>query len=264
MFTDTHAHLSLIGERNKQLQILLKQLKELKCPFLLDIGTEPGDLAEHKKNTMLENSPLDFIYYSCGLWPSTEVIKNRENNMKTLKKDLAENRVVALGECGIDRRETNKDNGGDILGERELFISQIQLAKKLSLPLIIHSRDGYEETLSCLEEENYHHGVIHCFSYGINEVKRFLELGWYISFAGTITFKKTEKLQEALAFVPEGRLLLETDAPYLAPVPFRGQINSPLLISETYKKAALIRNTTPEKLAAIVEKNSKKLFLSSF
>ena len=264
MFTDTHAHLSLIGERTNQLQTLLKQLKESKCPFLLDIGTEPGDLTEHKKNTLLDNKPLDFIYYACGLWPSAEVIKNRAENLKILEKDLKEKRVIALGECGIDRRETNSENGGDILGERELFIKQIELAKELNLPLIIHSRDGFKETLSCLEEVNYHHGIIHCFSYGIEEVKKFLELGCFISFAGTITFKKTEKLQEALAYVPDDRLLLETDAPYLAPVPYRGQTNTPLLISETYKKAAIIRNTTPEKLAAIVEKNSKNLFFSSF
>ena len=148
-------------------------------------------------------------------------------------------------------------------GERELFQMQIELAKKLNLPVIVHSRDAFEDTLDCIKNMRYDRGIIHCFSYGIDEARAFLDRGWYLAFGGAVTYTKKNKLyemEELLRFVPDDRLLLETDAPYLAPVPLRGETNTPLNIHYTYEFISAKRNITTQQLCRIVDKNCEKLF----
>ena len=142
---------------------------------------------------------------------------------------------------------------------------QLEFAKELKLPVIIHSRDAFEDTLDCLKNVGYHNGIVHCYSYGIEEAKKFLDLGWYIAFGGATTYTKKAKLDDMkalLQFVPEDRFLCETDAPYLAPVPFRGQSNNPVLVEEVYKFIAQLRGTTPEALSELVDENIDTLFFA--
>ncbi|MDD5790457.1 MAG: TatD family hydrolase [Spirochaetia bacterium] len=181
-------------------------------------------------------------------------------------------KILAIGECGLDHHWNPSGADGRcqedfdekiFKGEKELFMMQIELAEKTGLPLIVHSRDAFEDTLGCLDELDFHNGIIHCYSYGLSEAKEFLDRGWYLAFGGGTTYTKKAKMPqmaELLRYVPEDRILLETDAPYLAPVPFRGQTNSPVLVEHCYSFVASARNTTPQNLSETVDKNIKKLF----
>lgn len=181
-------------------------------------------------------------------------------------------KVVAIGECGLDhhwnvsgvdgRAESDFDDAM-FLGEREMFEAQLDMAKRMKLPVVVHSRDAFDGTLECIKNVGYDNGIIHCFSYGLDEAKAFLDRGWYLAFGGGVTYTKKSKMDammELLRFVPKDRLLLETDAPYLAPVPFRGTPNNPLLVEHSYKFIAEARGVSVEGLCEDVDKNIVRLF----
>lgn len=273
MFTDTHFHLMSIKNRGIDINSMLLQMAQQKFPFLLDIGTEVNDfLCRYKEfsQVLLDiaswgNTYHDYLrkitHFSCGLWPSTESINNRHEYIKIIEKTILENSstIIALGECGIDRHY-NLDN---IPQEIELFQLQLELAKKLNLSVIVHSREDFESTYESIKEVDYNKGVIHCYSYGIEEAKKFLDRGWYISFSGSCTYaKKTkmEQMQDLIRYIPQDMLLLETDAPYLAPVPLRGQTNTPLLIEHIYKFVSEILNIPIEILCDTIYKNAIKCY----
>ena len=190
---------------------------------------------------------------------------------------------AALGECGLDRfwngraaaeriaaagsaKAVSDDGPGttDIAGEEELFSMQLDLAKKYRLPVIVHSREAYDATFGCIKNGGWDTGVIHCYSYGIEEARAFLDRGWYISFPGNITWAKKEADKERIAailrYIPRDRILLETDAPYLAPAPHRGKTNTPLLVSNTYAHAASTLGMETAALADLVFLNARDLF----
>ncbi len=288
MFSDTHFHFHhLIEERALEGSEILQKLCERDTFFGLDIGTRADDLLSRQKiietQTLklpekLQNQTNDFIFYSAGIWPDVEEIKDRHNALKTLKTNVQEfcksssKKLVAIGECGIDHhwnpsgadgRDENDFNADVFKGEKELFCMQLEYAKSLNLPVIVHSRDAFEDSVNCIKESGYNNGIIHCFSYGIEEAKTFLDLGWYLAFGGATTYTKKSKMQamqELLRYIPDDRLLLETDSPYLAPVPFRGQTNTPVLIEHVYNFIAQARNTTAQDLSALVDTNIKTLF----
>lgn len=286
MFSDTHFHFRLLAEEwGVDGTDTLKVMAQRDCKFGLDIGTRaqdlPGRQAAVEKAVAgigdddLEKKAKDFIYYSAGIWPDVESIHDRENQMKLLREAIAADksgRIVAIGEGGLDhhwnpsgvdgRCESDFDEK-TYRGEQELFQMQLELARELDLPFLIHSRDAFAETLDCLKNVGYHRGIVHCYSYGIEEARQFLDLGWHIAFGGAVTYTKKSKMDamlELLRFVPEDRILCETDAPYLAPVPFRGKPNSPVLVEHVYKFIAEARGTTAEALSDLVDTNIKKLF----
>ena len=140
---------------------------------------------------------------------------------------------------------------------------QLNLAREMKLPSIIHSRDAFDDTLACIKRVGNHDGIIHCYSYGLEEAKKFLDLGWYISFSGSVTYTKKSKMEDMLAllrYVPEDRILCETDSPYLAPVPLRGQACSPVFVEHTYRFIADARGMTAEELSETVDRNIENLF----
>ncbi|MDY5831543.1 MAG: TatD family hydrolase, partial [Treponema sp.] len=216
--------------------------------------------------------------------PSAEEIKNRKENIDILNEQIKEGesssqndfpfntKIIALGECGLDHHwnpsgedhRNAEDFSTDMFrSEKELFEMQLLLAKDLSLPVIIHSRDAFKETLESVKKIDYHNGIIHCYSYGKTEAKEFLDYGWYISFSGSITYTKKRcmnEMEELIKSIPYDRILVETDSPYLAPVPFRGKVNSPSLIKNTYDFIAKIKGISSEELSALVDKNISKLF----
>lgn len=285
MFSDTHFHLSGLKENNIDLEAFFQNILKSDYKFLLDIGTQCDDyllrtnifkdcLSKIDNNYSKENLQKIF-FFACGIWPSVEAIKDRENQLKILKEQInnnKDNHLIAIGECGLDHHwnpsgidgRNQDDFSKDVyIGEQSLFEEQIELAKKLSLPLIVHSREAFTETYDCLKNVGYFNGIIHCYSYGIEDARKFLDLGYYIALGGGITYTKKSKQEDMnnlIKYIPFDRLLLETDAPYLAPVPYRGQINTPLLISEVYKVIASIRGITIEQLSAIVFNNVKALF----
>ena len=298
MFSDTHFHFEHTTDRNNGENPangteILEEMAKRDCFFGLDIGTESDDLLRRQacldnaiaqiKDTRLAEKARKFVYFSAAIWPSPEEIKNRHESMKILKQQIetAENsgdndtlnrKIIAIGECGLDHhwnpsgidgRCESDFNQKMYDAERELFEMQLEFAKEQNLPVIIHSRDAFEETLDCIKNIGYCNGIIHCYSYGAEEAKAFLENGWHISFSGSVTYTKKRKMpemEELLKLIPDDRILCETDSPYLAPVPFRGKTNTPLFIEHTYRFIAEARKTSPEKLSETVDSNIKKLF----
>ena len=294
MFSDTHFHFKMMTEeRGINGPETLASMATRNCFFGLDIGTKAGDLAGRQlavekciaaiSDSRLADKARSFMYFTAGIWPDVESIKDRENQMKILREsvlaaakdkdqDTLHRCVIAIGECGLDHHWNPSGADGRCeddfdeqlyRGERELFQSQIELARELALPVIVHSRDAYEDTLDCIKNCGYDKGIIHCYSYGIEEARSFLDRGWYIALGGGITYTKKSKLEameELIRFIPQDRLLTETDAPYLAPVPFRGQANTPVLVEHVFNYLAKVRELTVEDLNSFVDENIKRLF----
>ena len=282
MFSDTHFHFSMMMQEERS--SILTALEDRKCFFGLDIGTRCDDLAariEIVKNSDSGKKIKQFMYFSTGIWPAVEAIKDRENQIKELEKQILsvqeldaelKKKICAIGECGLDHHWNPSGTDGRcesdfdrevFLGEAEMFEMQLELAKKFNLPVIVHSRDAFEGTLECIKNVSYDNGIIHCYSYGLEEAKAFLDRGWYLAFGGGVTYtkkSKMEQMKELLCYVPKERLLLETDAPYLAPVPFRGKPSTPLLIDNTYNFIAQMRGTSAEELSDMVDENIRCLF----
>lgn len=294
MFSDTHFHFKMMTtERGVNGVEVLSTMAQRSCFFGLDIGTHCDDILERQacveraiagiSDSSLAAKARDFMYFSAGIWPDVDAIHDRENQMKKLREsiktaaaaqdqDTLHRKIVAVGECGIDhhwnpsgedgRCESDFDTA-TYTGERELFEAHLELARELKLPVIVHSRDGFEDTLDCLKNVSYDNGIIHCYSYGIEEARAFLDRGWYIAFGGAVTYNKKAKLEaikELLRFVPEDRFLCETDAPYLAPVPLRGTVNTPVNIEHVYNFIAEVRGLSPEALSNLVDENIRQLF----
>ena len=283
MFSDTHFHFKMMtDERGVDGVEVLTQLARRDCFFGLDIGTKAGDLEGRRQavekciaglaDPQLEQKARSFMYYSAGIWPDVDSIKDRENQMQILRSSIIPGSIIAVGECGLDHHwnpsgedgRSEEDFDEQIYqGERELFEAQIELARELKLPVIVHSRDAFEDTLACIKNIGYDNGIIHCYSYGIEEARAFLDRGWYIALGGGITYTKKSKLeqmQELIRFIPSDRLLTETDAPYLAPVPFRGQPNSPVLVEHVFSFIAQTLGITVDALNELVDKNISTLF----
>ena len=265
MFYDTHAHLSGLKERGLDPHQIVNDLFAGGMSGIIDISLEPGDLFARVK----EFAGYPKIHFASGLWPWGPSIDGRETRVKELeeailnvKKSEHGSALCALGELGLDHNWNGegKDGSADLHGERELMEMQLALAEKIKLPVIIHSRDAAKETAETLQHFPNVRGVVHCFSYDSIWAKVFLDMGYYISFAGNLSYKNARDIQDACAAVPGDRLLLETDCPYLAPVPYRGKPSHPGMVEEVYKKAAELRWTSAEKLAGQVKENVQALF----
>ena len=261
---------------------VLTTMAQRNCFFGLDIGTRAGDLKGRQlavekciagiTDSTLADKARSFMYFSAGIWPDVDSIKDRDNQMKLLRDSITPDSIIAIGECGLDHHWNPSGEDGRseedfdeqvYRGERELFEAHIELARELKLPVIVHSRDAFQDTLDCIKNIGYHNGIIHCYSYGIEEARAFLDLGWYIALGGGITYTKKskfEQMQELIRFIPSDSLLTETDAPYLAPVPFRGQANSPVLVEHVFNYIAQARGITVDDLNATVDSNIKSLF----
>lgn len=295
MFSDTHFHLHHLWERGVDMTPVFCSLAERNTFFALDIGTHCDDLPVHgaKARELVDALPECYrdtvntlLHFSAGIWPAAEAIRDRYDQVALLERHIADARscenfygfgtgaskVIAIGECGLDHH-WNKDGADSreeevfttqlVKGEEEMFEMQLELGKKFSLPVIVHSRDAFLGTLGCIKNVDYHRGIIHCYSYGIEEARAFLDLGWYISFSGSVTYTKKSKLDEAkklLNYVPRDRMLLETDSPYLCPVPYRGRINTPVMVEYVYSFVAGLLEITPESLSVLVDANIHELF----
>jgi TatD DNase family protein len=273
---DTHAHLSMLAQRGIDAEAKLTELfgspgpdssaaekssAAGKLKGVIDISLSPGDLPARTEGF----SRFSRVRFASGLWPHALSIQRREELVPALEKDIRAappGLVCALGEFGLDHHWNGDDHEGspDLSGERELMEAQLELARRLNLPVIIHSRDAPVETAEILGRFHGVRGVIHCFSYGPAELKAFLDMDYFISFAGNLSYKNAGALRDACGAVPGGRLLLETDCPYLAPVPFRGKPADPGMVEENYKLAAELRETSVEALAEQIAANVKELF----
>jgi len=278
IFTDSHAHLSGVAEElgAASLDALLDDyaaaaeadaVEGLPAPLLLDPGTEPDDLPK-RIDLLRPRARARYLRLAAGVWPSAESLSSPSRSLEALEGAIAAAsgagvRVAAVGEGGLDyhHMEASKE------AQAELFAGQLGLASRLGLPMIVHSREAASDTLSLIaaarpDDESRAEApvLIHCFGYGPDEARAFLELGCFVSFAGNLTYKGSGALREALALVPEDRILLETDSPYMNPMPKRGRPSSPADIGRTYALAAELRGVPLEALADTVSRNARKLF----
>ncbi|MDQ7786810.1 MAG: TatD family nuclease-associated radical SAM protein [Thermodesulfovibrionales bacterium] len=257
-FIDTHCHLEM-DAFDPDREAVIQRAKDSGIAALITIGSDMAgniggiDLAEK----------YDFIYSSVGFHPHdakdfTGEIFDKIKGWATSRYSALTKggKIVAIGEIGLDYHYDNSPR--DI--QREVFRKQLLLAKESNLPVIIHSREAQKDTLDIVEESGVRTGVFHCFSGDLKMAKRVIAMGFHISIAGPVTFRKSLTLQEVAKAIPDEYLLIETDAPYLTPEPFRGRRNEPAYIVHTAQVIAKIRNVTLEDIARITTLNARRLF----
>jgi TatD DNase family protein len=255
VLTDTHAHLGHVSERlgDSMLEVLLASYKDVESAFLVDIGTRPGDLAG--RIDRYGHNPA--ILFSAGLWPGSQSLNDPEKALSALEADIKTGRCAALGECGLDYFHMDAEPAR----QKSLFRAQAAMAVEAGLPLIVHSREAYPDTLSIIAEvSDMIPVVLHCFGYGPAEAQSFLEAGCFLSFAGNLTYPKSSALREAMCLTPLDRLLFETDSPYMNPLPFRGTSSTSLDIGRTIGRAAELRGMECGELERIFHNTAFKIF----
>ncbi|MDA8235771.1 MAG: TatD family hydrolase [Clostridia bacterium] len=252
MLFDTHAHLD-DKKYNQDRQEMLARAREAGAELIVNVGY---DLPSSQRSVQLAREN-DFIYAAVGFHPHDAKEANQEA-LDELRKLAGEAKVVALGEMGLDyfRDLSPRDV------QKRVFREQISLAKELKLPIIIHDRDAHGDVMNILKEEGAWEvgGILHCFSGSWEMAKECINLGFYISFAGPVTFHNAARLQEVAAKVPTEWMLIETDAPYLTPEPHRGKRNESGYVAHVAAKIAEIKGLSYEEVAAITMENGKKVF----
>lgn len=252
MFIDSHSHLD--DDRfNEDRDILIKSLKENKVDIAINVGAD----LETSINSVKLADQYDNIYAVVGVHPhsASEVTEDTLNQFREMAKNK---KVVAIGEIGLDFYYDNSPR--DL--QRKWFKEQLELAKELDLPVVIHSRDATKETFDTIKEaqDGTLRGVMHCFSGSVEMAMEYIKLGFYISLAGPVTFKNSRVSREVAEAVPLDKLLIETDCPYLTPEPYRGKRNEPMYVKYVAEKIAEIRNISVEELAEATNANTRELF----
>jgi len=251
---DSHCHLDRLdltvlgGDLNQALAAAREQgVDHLLC-VCIDLDNFPvvADLAHRYPQ----------VYASAGVHPNER--DTREPEVAELTALVAQTKVVAIGETGLDYFHGK----GDLEWQRQRFRRHIRAARESAKPLIIHTRDAQEDTLRILTEERAAEvgGVMHCFTEDWSMAERALEMGFYISFSGIVTFRNAEALREVARRVPLERILVETDSPYLAPVPFRGKSNQPAYVRYVAEQIATLRALPFEEIARVTTENFFRLF----
>lgn len=252
-FFDSHAHINLQHYDNDRDEII-KKIFGSGVDKIVIPGVDMETISSALK--LAEKYP-DNIYTGIGFHP-TDSIKWDTTTLNTLKELSKNKSVVAIGEIGLDYYW---DTSPKEL-QHEIFITQIELAKELNLPVIIHTRDSHEDTLKILKENNAGKtgGIFHCFSGDSDFAKQCIDIGFYISFAGNITFKNAQKLRDAAKEIPLERILIETDSPYLTPMPDRGKRNDPSYVRFIAQQIADIKGLSLEEVATQTYKNALSVF----
>ena len=195
------------------------------------------------------------LFATAGVAPH-HVLETNENDLASVRNMLSEEVVVAVGEIGLDYHYDMPPDK-----QRELFAHQLEWAVEFQLPVVIHSREAEDDVLSSLREKKCSRGVIHCFTEGPNMARGAVKLGFYVSFAGILTFKNAHELRAIAAEVPLERILIETDSPFLAPVPYRGKRNEPAFVVEVARTIAELHGISLEEVERITSENTRRLFL---
>ena len=260
MLVDSHCHLNLINYEalGSNLEQVLKAAQEASIEHLLCVGTTLSDQEEILK--LIE--PYTYISASIGLHP-TEQPQQEEPTVEFLCSAAKHPKIKAIGETGLDYCRTDDPKETSIKTQENRFAVHIEAAKKTQKPLIIHTRQAKKETIALMQAEGAREigGVMHCFTEDWETAFKALDLGFYISFSGIVTFKNAIDLQSVAKKVPLDRLLIETDSPYLAPVPYRGKINQPAYVKEVALFLANLRSISFESIAEYTTHNFRTLFM---
>ncbi len=255
MFVDSHCHLSF-PELKQNLPAILADMKAAQVDQAICICTQMEEF-EVVHALALEHGQL---WATVGVHPDTEDM--REPDVAELVRLAALPRVVAIGETGLDYYRLNGRSIQDMEWQRERFRTHIRAAKQAAKPLVIHTRSSAADTLRVLDEEGGEQagGVFHCFTETAEVALAAVERGYYISFSGIVSFKNAQDLRDLLKLLPLDRVLIETDSPYLAPVPYRGKTNSPAYVPHVAKAVADAVGLPVEELAAHATANTRRLF----
>lgn len=248
---DTHAHY-MRSDFGDGLDSLLESMPERGVERILAVGVDIPSSEE--EIALAEKYP--FVYAAAGIHPeyAAEVPDNWESELERL---LAHEKTVALGEIGLDYHYPEPPH--DV--QQRIFRQQLEIANRLDMPVVIHSRDASGDTLEILKEYKPK-GVLHCFSGSAETAREVVKLGMYVGFTGVLTFKNSKKAWAACGAVPIDRLLLETDCPYMAPVPHRGERSESSMIKFTAAKMAEIKGVSAEEMIETARENGERLFFN--
>lgn len=255
-FFDNHAHLDDEKFDLDREEIIEKIHDE-------DIGfISAGYSLEGSRKAIELSKKYDFIYATCGISPN-DIPQTEDELWKMLEKieEFAKgnSKVLAIGEIGLDYYWEKDEKMREL--QRKAFIEQINMANRLDLPIVIHTREAVMDTLNILKENNVENkGVFHCCPLNRELVKEGLKLGFYISFAGPVTFKNSKNANEIIKMVPNDKMLIETDSPYLSPEPLRGRRNDPRNVKYIAKKIAEEKGISVEEVGKITYQNAKKIY----
>ena len=252
MFIDTHCHLD--DEKFSDIAFVVKESEKNGVKIMISMGT---NAASSRENLNISKE-FSSVFFASGLHPS-DAYENYEKELKEIEKLLSDKKCVAVGEIGLDYHWTieNKEF------QKKAFAEQISLADAYKLPFSVHSRDATADTVEIIKENARHincGAVMHCFSGSYETAKILIDLGFYIGFGGTLTFKNSVKLKEVCEKIPLEFILTETDSPYLAPEPLRGTLNAPYNIPYVVKEIAKIKNLRECDVEKAIEQNARKLF----
>ena len=276
-YIDIHCHTNFIAFKDDGDEVIDRALNN--DTWLINVGSQ---YSTSERAVLMTNKYKKGVYASIGLHPihlnesyhddseiggkgftSRAEIFDKEKYRNLTK----EGKVVAIGECGLDYYHLDKDN---IEKQKEVFIEQIELANELNIPLMLHIRNGddksknaYFDVCELLKKHSKVKGVSHFFAGSVEDMKRLVELGFYISFAGPITYPRKPEIcdyEEVILQTPLDKILTDTDSPYVAPVPYRGKRNEPVYVKEIVKKIAKIKGLSEEEMSKIIFENANRLF----
>ncbi len=253
MFFDSHCHLSF-----PQLQADWPQIRQAMADAQVDRAVCICTTLEEFDQVHAMALANSNLWASAGVHPDNEGVT--EPSVAKLLELAGLPKVIAIGETGLDYFRLGERSVADMAWQRERFRVHIEAGQRSALPLIIHTRSASADTLAILREQGAGHGVFHCFTETMATARAALDMGFFISFSGILTFKTAHELREVAAFVPLDRCLIETDSPYLAPVPFRGKTNTPALVPYVARQLAQIKGISVEEVARVTTCNTLKLF----
>ncbi|MDQ0273113.1 TatD family hydrolase [Cytobacillus purgationiresistens] len=252
MFFDTHVHLN-DQQYNEDLKEVIDRAQTAGISNMVVVGFDRPTI--NKAMELIEE--YDFLYASIG-WHPVDAIDMTDEDLGWIEGLTSHPKVVAIGEMGLDYHWDKSPK--DV--QKEVFRKQIQLAKKVKLPIVIHNREATADIVEILKDEGAEEvgGIMHCFSGSPEVAKECVDMNFYISLGGPVTFKNAKKPKEVAADIPLEKLLIETDCPYLAPHPYRGKRNEPSYVTLVAEQIAEIKELTVEEVARVTTENAKKLF----
>ena len=255
MIFETHAHYDDEKFDADRFELLSHLLRENNIGKVVNVG---ATLKGCKESIALAEK-YDDVYAAIGIHPE-EIDEINDDVMEYLRQNASHEKVVAIGEIGLDYYWVKEEEQRK--KQRIWFNKQMDLAKELEMPVIIHSRDAAEDTLNTIRLYNNSHvkGIVHCYSYSKEIAMEYVKMGWYIGVGGVVTFKNAKKLVETVEAIPLESIVLETDCPYMAPVPHRGERNSSIFLSHVAEKIAEIKNISVEEVEKVTYQNALNIY----
>lgn len=249
MYFNTHTHLNS-DELYEKRDELIQHALDNQVQYIVVAGY---DLKSSQRAVKIAHE-YSFVYATVGISPN-DCLDTTDEDLKEIEVLLQDPRVVALGEIGLDYYWDDVPRNK----QKDIFMKQIHIAKKYNKPIVIHARDAYEDTYEILKQ-TAHRGIMHCYSGSVEMAKRYIDIGFYISLAGPVTFKNAKVPKDVATKIGIDHLMIETDCPYLTPHPFRGKLNEPANVVYIAQEIAKLKNMEIEDVARITTFNAKELF----